>query len=104
MGEYKLKPGKLGDKIVGTYKKIEDAFVENFLEEDGTMKTGGMAKKATDAYQKVEDAVVGSYKKVEDAVVGNYQKVEDAFVNAFLEKSDEDSDSKKTNQEPVYEE
>ena len=37
-----------------------------------------MAEKATAAYHKVEDAVVGGYKKVENA-----------FVDAFLEKVDE---------------
>ena len=52
------------------------------------MKTGGMAKKATAAYHKVEDTVVGGYKKVENA-----------FVDSFLEKVDEpeskDSEEKK---------
>lgn len=44
MKEYQLKPGKVGTKIisiyhkiengvVGTYKKIEHAFVDKFLEE-----------------------------------------------------------------------
>ena len=37
-----------------------------------------MAEKATAAYHKVEDTVVGGYKKVENA-----------FVDAFLEKVDE---------------
>ena len=37
-----------------------------------------MAEKATAAYQKVEDTVVGGYKKVENA-----------FVDVFLEKVDE---------------
>lgn len=79
MSDYKMKPGKLGEKIVGAYKKIENAFVDTFLEEDGSMKTGGMAKKATDAYQKIEDTVVGGYKKVENT-----------FVDAFLEKKEDD--------------
>lgn len=82
MSDYKMKTGKLGEKIVGAYKKIEDAFVDTFLEEDGSMKTGGMAKKVTDVYQKIEDTVVGGYKKVENA-----------FVDAFLEKV-EDADDK----------
>lgn len=43
------------------------------------MKTGGVADKATSAYQKIEDTVVGGYKKVENA-----------FVDAFLEKVDDD--------------
>ncbi len=32
MSEYKLKTGKLGEKVVGAYKKVEDAFVDRFLE------------------------------------------------------------------------
>ena len=54
MSEYKMKTGKIGEAVVGTYKKIEDKFVETFLNEDGSMKTGGMAEKATSAYQAVE--------------------------------------------------
>ena len=78
MSEYKLKPGKLGKKIMDAYQGIEDKFVDKFLEEDGSLKTGGMAEKATAAYHKVEDTVVGGYKNVENA-----------FVDAFLEKVDE---------------
>lgn len=82
MSEYKLKTGKIGDAVIGTYKKVEDAFVDAFLEksEDGKsisgLKTG-----------KVGDAVVGAYTAVEDTVVSGYKKVEDAFVDAFLEKT-----------------
>ena len=90
MSEYKLKTGKLGEKIVGACKGIEDKFVDTFLEEDGSLKTGGIGERATSAYQKIEDAVVGGYKKVEGAVVGGYQKIEDAFVDTFLEKTSED--------------
>lgn len=100
MSEYKLKPGKLGEKIVSAYQGVEDKFVETFLEEDGSMKTGGMAEKATSAYQKIEGAVVGSYKKVEDAVVGGYKKVEDAFVDAFLERVADDGGAVKTASTP----
>ena len=75
MSEYKLKPGKLGKKIMDAYQGIEDKFVDKFLEEDGSLKTGGMAEKATAAYHKGEDPVVGGYKKFENA-----------FVDAFLEK------------------
>ena len=61
--------------------------METFLNEDGSLKTGGMAEKASEAYQKIEDAAVGAYKKVENA-----------FVETFLEKdkaseSDEKADS-----------
>ena len=74
MSEYKLKPGKLGRKIMDAYQRIEDKFVDKFLEEDGSLKTGGMAEKATAAYHKVEDTVVGGY---------------NAFLDTFLEKVDE---------------
>lgn len=79
MRAYKLKTGKLGQKVVGAYKTVENAFVETFLNEDGSLKTGGVADKVTSAYQKIEDTVVGSYKKIEDS-----------FVDAFLEKKNED--------------
>ena len=42
------------------------------------LKTGGMAKKAVSAYQKIEDTFVGGYKKVENA-----------FVDSFLEKEED---------------
>ena len=80
MSEYKMKPGKIGKKVISTYKNIEEKFVDTFLEEDGSLKTGGMAEKVT-----------GAYKKMEDSVVGGYKKVEDAFVDAFLEKSEEEN-------------
>lgn len=62
MRAYKLKTGKLGQKVVGAYKTVENAFVETFLNEDGSLKTGGVADKVTSAYQKIEETVVGSYK------------------------------------------
>lgn len=91
MSEYKLKTGKIGDAVVRAYKKVEDAFVDTFLEksEDGTrisgLKTG-----------KVGDAVVDAYKAVEDTVVGGYKKVENAFVDAFLEKDERHEEEKQT--------
>lgn len=91
MSEYKLKTGKIGDAVVGAYKKVEDAFVDTFLEksEDGTrisgLKTG-----------KVGDTVVDAYKAVEDTVVGGYKKVENAFVDAFLEKDERHEEEKQT--------
>ena len=48
MKNYKLKGGKIEKAAVNAYKKIEKAFVEAFLNEDGSMKTGGMAEKAED--------------------------------------------------------
>ncbi len=80
MSEYQLKPGKIGEKIIEGYQKIEDKFTETFLEEDSSLKTGGMAQKVTAAYQKIEDTIVGGY-----------QKIEDTFVDRFLEKSGEPS-------------
>lgn len=50
MSEYKLKTGKLGDKVMGTYRKVEDAFVDRFLEKDPNapgvlrMKPGKLGK------------------------------------------------------------
>ncbi len=40
--------------------------------------------KLVQAYQKVEDTVVGGYKAVENTVVGGYTKIEDKFVEQFL--------------------
>lgn len=82
MSEYKLKPGKIGEKAIGAYQKVENAFVDRFLDkgEDGNLqlKTG-----------KTGEAAVRGYQKVEDAVVGAYQKIENAFAGAFLEKVDD---------------
>lgn len=77
MTEYRMKTGKIGEKVVGAYEKVEKKFVDTFLNEDGSMKTGGMAEKVTAAYQKIEEGVVGAYKKVEDAFVDNFlEKIE----------------------------
>lgn len=47
MTDYRLKPGKLGEKVVDAYKKVEDGVVG--------------------AYKKVEDAFVDKFlEKVED--------------------------------------
>ena len=42
MSEYKLKTGRLDEKVVNAYKGMEDKFVDTFLkeEEDGSLKTG----------------------------------------------------------------
>lgn len=84
MSEYRIKPGKIGEKVIETYEKVEKKFTETFLNEDGSMKTGGMAEKATSAYKKIEEGVVGTYKKVEDA-----------FVDSFLEKTEETEEEEK---------
>ena len=89
MSEYKLRTGKLGTKVVGAYKKVEDAFVDTFLEKgeggdgDLRLKTG-----------KVGEAVVKGYQEVEDTFVGAYKKIEDAFVDRFLEKVEPDQEDK----------
>lgn len=83
MAEYKLKTGKFGKKVTGAYEKVEKKFVDTFLHEDGSMKTGDMAEKVGSVYRTIEDSVIGAYKKAEDAFVN-------AFVNAFLVKADED--------------
>ena len=49
---YKLKTGKVEEKVVNAYKKIEDGVV------------GG--------YQAIEDAVVGTYKKIEGKFVEKF--------------------------------
>lgn len=102
MSEYRLNTGKVGEKVVEAYEKVEKKFTDTFLNEDGSMKTGGMDKKVTSAYQKIEDGVVGTYKKIEDGVVGAYKKVEDAFVDKFLEKV-EDEKSEDTDVEEAKE-
>lgn len=68
MSDYKLKTGKIGEKVVDAYQKIENGVVG--------------------AYQKVEDGVVGAYKKIEGAFVDTFlEKVED-------NKGDTDSEDK----------
>ena len=50
------------------------------------LREGGFDVK--EAYQSVEESVVGTYQKVEDSVVGGYQKIEDGAVNGFRKVSD----------------
>ena len=50
------------------------------------IREGGFDVK--EAYQSVEDSVVGTYQKIEDGVVGGYQKIEDGAVNGFRKVSD----------------
>ena len=45
------------------------------------IREGGFDVK--EAYQNLEDNVVGTYQKIEDGVVGGYQKIEDGAVNGF---------------------
>lgn len=53
------------------------------------LKTGKVAEKVVETYQKIEDGVVGTYQKIEEGVVGAYKKVEDAFVEKFLNETEE---------------
>ena len=62
--------GRKIKRIMDAYQGVEDKFADKFLEEDGSLKTGVMAEKATAAYHKVEDTVVGGYKKVEKCLRG----------------------------------
>ena len=50
------------------------------------LREGGFDVK--EAYQSVEDSVVGTYQKIEDGVVGGYQKIESGAVNGFRKVSD----------------
>ena len=86
MSEYKMKTGKIGEAVIGAYKKIEDSFVDTFLEKDENGEATNGLKTG-----KIGDAVVDAYKKVEDSVVGGYKKIEDAFVDTFLEKGDNEA-------------
>lgn len=98
MSEYKLKTGKLGEKVTDAAKSVEDKFVDKFLEEDEnnpngyTLKTGKVGENVVTAYKKIEDTVVGGYKKIEDTVVGGYKKIENAFVDKFLEKTEDEEE------------
>ena len=50
------------------------------------LREGGFDVK--EAYQSIEDSVVGTYQKIEDGVVGGYQKIENGAVNGFRKVSD----------------
>ena len=39
MNNYKMKTGKIGNKVIDAYKNAEEKFVETFLEENGNIKT-----------------------------------------------------------------
>lgn len=69
---------KIESGVVSGYKKIEDKFTEAFMNGDGSLKTGGMDEKATNAYRKIENSVVGGFTKITDK-----------FVSAFLTREGE---------------
>lgn len=94
MSEYKLKVGEVGQKVIDAYQKIEDKFIDTFLEKDEcgySMRTGKVGETVVNGFKKIEDSVIGGYQAIEDGVVNGYKKVEDKFVDAFLEEVD-DSD------------
>ena len=39
MNNYKMKTGKIGNKVIDAHKNAEEKFVETFLEENGNIKT-----------------------------------------------------------------
>lgn len=84
MAEYHLKPGPIGRRVVGAYKKTEQAFTERFLQADKASPSGYSLKTGRTA-----EAVTGAYHRIENGVVGTYKKIENAFVDAFLEKTDD---------------
>lgn len=84
MAEYRLKPGRLGQKVLDTYQKTEQAFAEKFLQEDPDSPSGYRLKTG-----KTGEQAVRAYAKIQQGAVGAYQKVENAFVDRFLEKNEE---------------
>lgn len=91
MSDYKLKTGKVGEKVVGAYKKIEETFTDAFLEKSDEAESGYTLKTGH-----VGEKVVKGYNAIENGVVGGYKKIEDKFVDAFLEKVSDESDDKNT--------
>ncbi|MBO5365799.1 MAG: hypothetical protein J6A39_04140, partial [Peptococcaceae bacterium] len=84
----------------GTYQKIEDKFVDTFLDHEEAAdnaegETAEKESKVKNAFEKIEDAVVGTYQKIEDGVVGTYQKIEDKFVDTFMEKVEPETEEVK---------
>ena len=52
---------------------------------DGQVSEGGFFQEIAvkEAYQSVEDSVVGTYQKIEDGAVSGYKKVENSFVSGY---------------------
>jgi hypothetical protein len=99
MSTYKLKPGKIGEAVINTYKKVEQNFTEKFLEKDETNESGfstkpsKIEKTVVEGYKKVENGVTQGYKKIEKGVVDSYKTIETKFVEKHLEPVDESSDA-----------
>lgn len=92
MSDYKLKTGKVGEKVVGAYKKIEAIFTDAILDKNDKTESGYTLKTG-----KIGEKVIESYKTIEDAVVGGYKKIEGEFVDAFLEEVKDQSADTGTN-------
>ena len=45
MAEYRLKPGKVGEKVIGAYEKVEKKFTDAFLEEDAVSERSVQEKR-----------------------------------------------------------
>lgn len=69
---------KIAQTVTERYKKIEDAFTGQFLEEDGSLKTG-----------RAGAAVTQGYKKIEEGVVEGFNKVSDKFIDVLFAKEGE---------------
>ena len=63
---------KIETGVVEGYKKIEDKVTGVILNEDGSLKTGGVGEKVVEGYKKVEDTVVGGFNKMTDKFVGKF--------------------------------
>ena len=87
---------KIGESVTGSYQKIEDKFAGQFLDEDGSLKTGKVGEAVTGGYRKIEEGVVGGYKKIEESVVEGFGKVSDKFVEKLFAREGESvEDAKK---------
>lgn len=87
---------KIVKNVTEGYQKIEDAFTEKFLEEDGSLKTGKIGTAVSEGYKKIEEGVVEGYKKMEQGVVDGFEKVSDKFIETLFTKENESvEDAKK---------
>ena len=57
MTEYRMKTGKLGEKVVKTAKKVEDAFVDTFLEKVEEEAAGSEGRADGESEQCAEEPV-----------------------------------------------
>ena len=105
MTKYTIKPGKIGTRLIGAYKKVEQSFTEKFLEEDETnqsgytVKPGKIQNNVVDGYKKIENGVVDGYKSMATGVVGRYKKIENKFIEKYLDPIDTDDQEAESEQE-----